>query len=436
MDHQEAVRLALAVPEAAHPHRYAPTTNGAIAVHVLRTHPRSGEATAQEIALLVSAIAATGVRSQTPYHFGGSPAGMVGGPGTWISILGGTPGRLHLSPYVADPYPGDEPPVDPSLVSRLTEDLAPLVEREGGDGSAIVLQDRGRAAFSGDMVAFKTDATPNGWEIFMGNFAHVARPYPPGVVKSLEYAAREIAAHQLHAAEIRRRIDVLHSKVIKRFSGYGLGIEPTRLVSAGIHPDGLRIQTVTPIGILGHAFEETRVLLQMSYPAMNARGSFDGYRAYRRDLERRTKLMAGRTREEALTVCPVVMRHAARLTASEAAAKKEAVLLAMAGNRDDGGKREDFREGRLTDTVPIGDHVTYRARTLLVQGATLPEAMLERLAGRPLTNVCDDERLAGLVVAKARNDAKGRLHVVTEPEDGVPLRDYLAVLDERSGSAE
>lgn len=427
MNSEEIAEVITRAPGANLPHRHMPASAGEAARQLLAYHPRSGEATADDIREIVRLLGEPDNGVHTPYTIGDMPAGMMGHPGTWISTGPAGCPQLQLSATIPLLYPQDAPAPDTTLLDRLAVELKPLVEALGGDPEAIRLLDRTRGEFSGDdIVAFATDATESGRDTFSGFFSHNRPPYFPGVQRSLDHAASTIVLHQKHGAEIRARITALHAKAVARFEPLGSTVGDATLI--GVMP-AIRgvdsVEVAIDITILGDTLKPVPVLLRMSDAAQVSKGEFDGYRIHARDLRRRLKLLAGRDPLDVYEVCPVAARSYEGLSGDGAEDKARQIRGVLKGSGGGDGNGADMTEGRLLDTVMITDRATFRNRTLMVKGVRYPDSILTALIGRPLTDIIDDPRLEGLTVHKAKTDSKDRLNVTVAATKGVPLRSIL-----------
>lgn len=418
------------------PHIHAPTTVGDIVRQLLERHPLVDEITHEDARRIVAQTAALDGANYAVYRIGEKDGGNLAGPGTWASVGKGGEAMYQISGTVPLLYPQSDPAVDPTLLERATADLRVRVKAMGGDPDWVRLLDAGRAAFGGeDVIGFATPATPTGRDEFHVHFSHIKSAWTPGIEKSMQAAAASIVNQHRHADDIARRIDLLRRQVLERFGELGREVGETTLIGVEGGDDGITsVKVATRVVMIGNAFEPRDTFIPMADPYNLAKGDFDAFHIHSRDTRRRLGMLAGRAPLDAYTMCPVVARDYAVMDRDRIASKATDVRRAM-GGRDaegpEGRQGADFIDGRLNDTVYIGDTVTFRNRTLMARGIVPPDSVMMSLPGRPLTDVVPDARLEGLIVDKAKIDSKGRLTVTIKPVPGVQLRPVLEAMEAR-----
>jgi hypothetical protein len=418
------------------PHIHAPATVGEIVRQILERHPLLDEITHEDAEQVVRLTAGLDGAHYVPYRIGAKDGGNLAGPGTWASVGKGGAAMLQISGTLPIVFPQSDPAHDHTVLERAATELRSRIQAIGADPDDVNLLTVTRAAFGGeDVITFATPATPNGTDSFHVHLSHIPGPWSPGIEAALDAAARTIVTHHTHAGEIRRRIELIRDKVVQRFGGMGREVGDTTLLGVETDADGVAsVKVATMVMTIGDAFEPRPAFLQMSEPVDIAKGEFDSFRTHSRNIRRRLQMLEGREAVDAYTMCPVVARDYARMDPARAAAKALDVRRAMAGRDgdpdDDTAKQgASFVDGRLTDTVRLGEEVTFRNRTLMARNIAPPESVMMNLPGRQLTDVVPDDRLEGLIVDKARIDSKGRLTVTIRPVPGVPLRAMLESME-------
>ena len=416
------------------PHIHAPTTVGDVVRQILARHPLLPHASVEDARRMVAIVAGLDGAHHVHYGIGDRDGGNLGGTGSWASVGKGGAAMLSISGTLPLVYPQSDPPEDPTLLDRAAEELRRRVGEISGDPSWVRLLHADKAAFGGeDRITFATPATPGGTDTFHVHLSHIAPPFTAGIERNLDEAAATIVAQHVHADEIRARIDRIRERVERRFHALGMDVGETVLLGVETADgDVASVKAATEVTILGDAFERKTAFLQMSAPESLAKGEFDAFRVHSRDTARRLRTLAGRDPVDACTMCPVAARDYASMDAAAARAKAAEVRRMMDGRHQvprDEKQGPDFHDGRLADTVFLAQGVTFRNRTLMAKGMQPPESVMMNLPGRPLTDVVDDARLAGLVVDKARIDSKGRLTVTVHGVPGVPLRPVLEAME-------
>lgn len=435
------------MPGAERPHCHSPMTAGEATRQLLALHPRGHEATRDEIETLVEIFGRERASDSTDYGIGGRHGGSISNHGTFATIIDGVDGKrtasatrtLGFSATMPLLYDNDDVPEDTTVRDRMQILLRQTVSDMGEDPAIVDVLRVERLPFAGDdQIVFASPASSDGEHSFHGFFSHITAMMQKQRDRLVE-GAREIVGHHRHQAEIRRRVEAIHARVVEVYAPLGSEVEDTRLLLIDIDKDIdlAGVTTVTMLTTLDDSLEWRRVMLSNEDPVTGQ--LVDRNKSLAKDLRRRLKILDARRADEVRTICPVLAETLEGADAETAKLMLTEIDHGMRGGRDDDDPEPKgviangftIRDGVMCATVAIGGVGTWRNRKFLVAGQTLPDTAMAILPGRRLGVLCDDPRIADMVVHSAKNDTRGRLSVTVRQPRTRSLRDVVESLERK-----